>query len=217
MSARGCHIARAPGSTRPMTAPPMAVAALCVLLGACAPVGRGARLDERMRDYVYQRPLAEVLAEARAMLGEQRFRFREEEANGIHVVATEWLGEDEASAQAARWTRLLVIGKSLGDGRSVVHIYSASRVARADDQWKSFTSWKSDHKFAAEAQDDSGVPREFVRAEERQKGALQRSVAWTRSAARDLQRERALFERVTARSASSGAPLGGSPPGSSPG
>ena len=84
--------------------------------------------------------------------------------------------------------------------------------------WKSFTAWKSGYeKFAAEAQDDSGVPREFVRAEERQKGALQRSVAWTRSAARDLRRERALFERVSARSASSGAPLGGSPPGGSPG
>ncbi len=200
-----------------MTARRVAIAALSVLLGACASAGREARLDDAMRGHVYERPLAEVLAEARAMLEEQGFRFREEEANGIHVVATDWLGEDEASAQAARWTRLLVLGKSLGERRSLVHIYSAVRVAGGDSQWKAFTSWKSDHRFAAEAQDDSGVPKEFVRAQERQKGALQRSVGWTRSAARDLQRERALLERVTAKSASSGARPGGSPPGGSPG
>jgi uncharacterized lipoprotein len=104
--------------------PALGALALLVLSG-CAGVQRDTYIRERAGEYVYEKPAAEVIQGAAAMLKEQGYTVRID-PSGL-LLMTEWKEEMGASQIASSFSQYMVRGLALDASNSRVQFYRINR------------------------------------------------------------------------------------------
>jgi uncharacterized lipoprotein len=97
----------------------------CVLAG-CASNRRDAYLQDKAAAHVYRQPIAQVWAQAKALLGEEGYSMME--AQGRYEMQTEWLMLGAPSSLGTTFARYLVRGGEKAPGQVAVVFHRQMRV-----------------------------------------------------------------------------------------
>jgi uncharacterized lipoprotein len=98
----------------------------CSLATGCAGNRRETYLQDKASSHVYRQPIAEVWLQAKALLSEEGYSFRE--AQGRREMETEWLMLGAPSSLGTTYARYLVRGIEKAPGQTTVAFHRQVRV-----------------------------------------------------------------------------------------
>jgi hypothetical protein len=165
----------------------------------CATLRRDSELGSRIADVVHTRSLDDLWPKVREVARERGFTFVEVRDGPVWVLQTDWRGHMEESEMTASWQRLVIVGRDVGLGRSVVHVFTQSRSSGGNTRhsYASYTesSWSGlPASFVATYQ--PGTPVSMARSVSKEIGGVIKLANGMSYAGRDLRFEWELFRRV---------------------